>query len=59
MTPFELPSLEEIQEMDKHRSQAKESLEISDSDNSVKCQGCGVAVPTGYRRICCYLSGES
>jgi hypothetical protein len=35
MTPFELPSLEEIQEMDKQRSQAKESLEISDSDNSV------------------------
>jgi hypothetical protein len=40
---FELPSLEEIQEMDRLRSQAIESLEIS--GNSVKCQKCGMAVP--------------
>jgi hypothetical protein len=41
--PFELPSLEEIQEMDRQRSQAIESLEIF--DHSVKCQRCGNAVP--------------
>ena len=41
--PFELPSLEEIEEMDRQRSQAIESLEIC--DHSVKCQKCGMAVP--------------
>jgi hypothetical protein len=41
--PFELPSLEEIEEMDRQRSQAIESLQII--DNSVKCQKCGMAVP--------------
>jgi Sec7-like guanine-nucleotide exchange factor len=40
--PFELPSLEEIEEMDKQRSQAIESLEIF--DHSVKCQMCDMAV---------------
>jgi hypothetical protein len=47
--PFELPSLEEIAEMDRQRSQAIESLEIFDSDSGhshqVKCQRCGMAVP--------------
>ena len=44
--PFELPSLEEIEEMDRQRSEAIESLEISGSDSgdSVKCQKCGMAV---------------
>jgi hypothetical protein len=42
-SPFELPSLEEIQEMDKQRLQAIEALEIS--DGYVKCQKCGIAVP--------------
>jgi hypothetical protein len=41
--PFELPSLQEIEEMDRQRSQAIESLQIS--DHSVKCQRCGNAVP--------------
>ena len=41
--PFELPSLEEIQEMDSQRSQAIQDLEIS--NDSVKCQQCGTAVP--------------
>jgi hypothetical protein len=41
--PFELPFLEEIEEMEKQRSQAIESLEIY--DHSVKCQRCGIAVP--------------
>ncbi|MFL6363787.1 MAG: hypothetical protein ACJ719_01080 [Nitrososphaeraceae archaeon] len=41
--PFELPSLQEIQEMDKQRSHAIESLQIT--DHSVKCQRCGNAVP--------------
>ena len=41
--PFELPSLQEIEEMDKQRLQALESLEIS--DGLVKCQKCGNAVP--------------
>jgi hypothetical protein len=40
--PFELPSLEEIEEMDRQRSQAIESLQIT--DNSVRCQRCGMAV---------------
>jgi hypothetical protein len=41
--PLPLPSLEEIEKMERQRSQAIESLEIS--GNSVKCQKCGVAVP--------------
>jgi hypothetical protein len=41
--PFELPSLEEIEEMDRQKSQAIESLEIF--DHSVKCQKCGIVVP--------------
>jgi hypothetical protein len=40
---FELPSLQEIEEMDRQRSYAIESLETS--DHSVKCQKCGTAVP--------------
>ncbi len=40
---LELPSLEEIEAMEKQQSQAFEALEISDS--SVKCQRCGNAVP--------------
>jgi adenine-specific DNA methylase len=41
--PFELPPLEEIEEMDRQRSQAIEALQIS--NHSVKCQRCGIAVP--------------
>jgi hypothetical protein len=41
--PFELPSLEEIEEMDRQRSQAIEALQIF--DHSVKCQNCDMAVP--------------
>jgi hypothetical protein len=41
--PFDLPSLEEIKEMDRQRSYAIESLEIF--DHSVKCQKCGMTVP--------------
>jgi hypothetical protein len=41
--PFELPSLEKIEQMDRQRSQAIEALQIS--DRSVKCQRCGIAVP--------------
>jgi hypothetical protein len=40
---FELPSLEEVQEMERQRKQSIESLEIS--DGKVKCQKCGIAVP--------------
>ena len=40
---FELPFLEEIEEMERQRSQAIESLQIY--DHSVKCQKCGMAVP--------------
>jgi hypothetical protein len=40
--PFELPSLESIEEMDRQRLQAIESLQLS--DGFVKCQKCGVAV---------------
>jgi hypothetical protein len=41
--PFELPSLQEIQEMERQRSQSIEALEVFDS--SVKCQKCGMAIP--------------
>jgi protein-arginine kinase activator protein McsA len=41
--PFELPSLEEIEQMERQRSQAIESLEIC--NGSVKCQRCGMALP--------------
>jgi hypothetical protein len=40
---FEIPSLEEIEEMERQPSQAIESLQIS--NHSVKCQKCGVAIP--------------
>jgi hypothetical protein len=44
LTDFvEIPSLEEIDEMERQRSQAIEALEIS--DGRVKCQKCGNAVP--------------
>jgi hypothetical protein len=39
---IELLSLEEIEEMGRQGSQAIESLQIT--DNSIKCQKCGVAV---------------
>jgi len=39
---FELPSLQQIEEMERQRSQAIESLQIS--DKSVKCWKCGLAV---------------
>jgi hypothetical protein len=41
----ELPSLEEIAEMDKQREYAIDSLEISDDSTQVKCQNCGLAMP--------------
>ncbi|MFL6412703.1 MAG: hypothetical protein ACJ71K_15865 [Nitrososphaeraceae archaeon] len=41
---FELPSLEEIEEMDRKQSQAIESLHIYDH-HSVKCQKRGIAIP--------------
>ncbi|MFL6330360.1 MAG: hypothetical protein ACJ705_05035 [Nitrososphaeraceae archaeon] len=41
--PFELPSLQEIEEMDRQKSQAIESLEIF--NHSIKCQKCGMVVP--------------
>lgn len=41
--PIELPSLEEIDKMDKQRQEAIESLETS--NDHVKCQKCGVAIP--------------
>jgi hypothetical protein len=54
--PFELPSLEEIEKIEGRRSQAIESLQIS--NDSVKCQRCGIAVSivgkltrTGNNRI--------
>jgi hypothetical protein len=40
---FELPSLEEIEQMDRQRLQAIESLDIS--NDYVKCQRCGIAIP--------------
>jgi hypothetical protein len=41
--PFVLPSLEQIEQMEKQRSQAIESLGIS--NGLVKCQKCGDTVP--------------
>jgi hypothetical protein len=41
--PRELPSLEEIERMDKKREAAINSLEIS--DGHVKCQKCGQVIP--------------
>jgi hypothetical protein len=37
---FELPSLEQTEQMERQRLQAVESLQISDSDNTVKCHRC-------------------
>jgi hypothetical protein len=47
--PVELPSLEEIQQMDRKRLEAIELLEISNSH--VKCQRCGNAIPLGPKYI--------
>jgi hypothetical protein len=41
--PIELPSLEEIEQMNRQRDQALEALEIF--DHSVKCQRCHNTVP--------------
>jgi hypothetical protein len=40
--PIPLPSLEQIEQMEKQRAQAIDALEIS--DGHVKCQRCGTAV---------------
>ena len=42
---FELPSLEQIEEMEKQRMQAIKSLEISNDSDSVKCQKCNAYIP--------------
>jgi hypothetical protein len=42
-SPFEIPSLEQIEEMDMQRLQAIEALEIS--NDYVMCQRCSIAVP--------------
>ena len=41
--PIEIPSLEQIEEMERQRSQAIQSLEIS--NGSVKCQRCRNDIP--------------
>lgn len=46
--PIELPSMQEIEEMDKLQQEAIQSIEISgsgESPQSVKCQSCGAFVP--------------
>jgi hypothetical protein len=45
--PIELPSLEEIEQTERQRSQAIEALEIS--DGNVKCQRCQTSVPIGRK----------
>ena len=40
-----LPSLQEIEQMDKLRQQAIESLQISESDQTVRCQQCDADIP--------------
>jgi|SRR6188472_2481069 len=40
ITSYELLSLEEVEEMDRQRQKAIESLEISDDAKYVKCQKC-------------------
>jgi hypothetical protein len=47
--PVELLSLEEIAYIDKQRSQAIESLEIS--NNHVKCRKCNLSIPIVGKRI--------
>jgi adenine-specific DNA methylase len=41
--PHPMPSLEEIEQMERQRSQALDAIEIF--DHTVKCQKCGNAVP--------------
>jgi hypothetical protein len=43
MTFFEIPSMQEVEEMERQRSQAIEALEVS--NHSVKRQSCSTAVP--------------
>jgi hypothetical protein len=42
--PIELPSIQEIEELDRQRQNAIESLQLSDNGNSVKCQSCGTFI---------------
>ena len=41
---FELPTLEQIEQMEIKRQQAIDSLQINETDKSVTCQSCGNAV---------------
>src|ERR1051325_56634 len=43
--PQQIPSLEEVEQMERQRSQTLDAVEVLDSGHSVKCQRCGVAVP--------------
>jgi hypothetical protein len=43
--PIELPSLDEIAEMEQARTKAIESLEMSSDGSLVKCQKCGSLYP--------------
>ena len=44
-SPMELPSIEEIEAMDRLRSSYIESLEFDSEQRHVKCQGCGTSKP--------------
>jgi hypothetical protein len=48
--PIELPSLDEIAEIEQARTKAIESLEMFDDDTLVKCQGkCGSLYPVIHK----------
>ena len=42
---IEIPSLEQIEQMERQRAQAVEALQISDDYRFVKCQRCSNAIP--------------
>jgi hypothetical protein len=42
---FEVPSMDQIEEMDRQKQNAIESLEIDFEKNTVRCQGCSSLHP--------------
>ena len=42
---IEIPSIEQIEKIERQRQIAIDSLQINQSDNTVRCQKCGNAIP--------------
>ena len=57
-TPVELPDIQDIEKMDRQKSQAIESLEISKDRQYAKCQRCGNSYRIAEKAIASSVSGR-